>query len=63
MCVRVVAARLLQKLTSTFFEKKILHFAGPFGAAPMFDFFNKKTLILAFEANSAASLNCTFFGF
>ena len=54
-----------QRLKSTIFEKKILHFAGLFSrclfwAAP-FEKQKETTLILVFEANSiTASQNCTF---
>ena len=51
VCVWVVA-QLPQRLKSTFFEKKFLH-------SKKF----QKPLILAFEADNMASLNCTFFGF
>ena len=47
-----VVARLHQRLKSRFFEN-FLHSAGPFGTAPLKKI--KKTLILAFEANSALS--------
>ena len=47
-----VVAQLPQRLKSTFFEI-FSHSAGPFRATPFEKF--QKTLILAFEANSALS--------
>ena len=48
-----VATRLPQRLKPTFFEKKILTPLAPLG--PLRSKIFQKTLILAFEANSALS--------
>ena len=55
--MRTAVARLPQK----HFLKYFFHSAAPYRAAKSFEKISKNVAFFSFEANNAASINCTFF--